>query len=280
MAPSVAKVKTTGGMSRFGNRRRGMRRQQQNQSRDEFARYRSDEGGGGSRRWDLSPAYREHFGHQVISDERSYGYNQNPNRYQYYGGYEDYPGPSRMQGFGGGGYRWDREDSGRDWRERNRGYGNQSYRTDWRDMSEYGYGSGRSDMPQRRTWDERNDESYNWGQHSGDDWRRSGQHRGKGPKGYKRLDERIREEINDVLCDDESLDASEIVVSVDNGEVSLSGTVSDRASKRRAEDLVEEVSGVTNVENRIRIGMVTPEEPTSRESHQTANGKRKAFQES
>jgi hypothetical protein len=67
---------------------------------------------------------------------------------------------------------------------------------------------------------------------------------------------------------------------VDNGEVSLSGTVSDRASKRRAEDLVEEVSGVTNVENRIRIGMVTPEEPTSRESHQTANGKRKAFQES
>jgi hypothetical protein len=135
-------------------------------------------------------------------------------------------------------------------------------------------------MPNRRTWDERRDESYNWGEHSGDDWRISGQHRGKGPKGYKRLDERIREEINDVLCDDDRLDASDIVVTVDNGEVSLSGTVSDRASKRRAEDLVEEVSGVTNVENRIRIGQVTPEEPISGESYQAANGRRKTLQES
>jgi hypothetical protein len=70
------------------------------------------------------------------------------------------------------------------------------------------------------------------------------------------------------------------VVTVDNGEVSLSGTVSDRASKRRAEDLVEEVSGVTNVENRIRIGQVTREEPISEESYQAANGRRKTLQES
>ncbi|HET9055074.1 MAG TPA: BON domain-containing protein [Cyclobacteriaceae bacterium] len=78
-------------------------------------------------------------------------------------------------------------------------------------------------------------------------------HRGKGPKGYKRSDERIREDINDRLSDDDSLDASEIEVDVKNGEVILRGTVSERSDKRRAEDVAESVSGVSNVENRIRM---------------------------
>jgi osmotically-inducible protein OsmY len=134
-------------------------------------------------------------------------------------------------------------------------------------------------MPNRRTWDERSNESYNWGQHSDNEWRRSGQHRGKGPKGYKRLDERIREEINDVLSDDDQLDASDIVVSVDNGEVSLSGTVSDRRSKRRAEDLVEEISGVTNVENRIKVGKTTPEEPLTRSMRGVTSTRSRTLQE-
>jgi len=43
-------------------------------------------------------------------------------------------------------------------------------------------------------------------------------------------------------------------VKVTNGEVTLSGTVMDRDSKRRAEDLAEAISGVNNVENRLRVG--------------------------
>jgi len=81
----------------------------------------------------------------------------------------------------------------------------------------------------------------------------NGLHRGKGPKGYGRSDERIREDINDRLSDHSYIDASEIEVTVKSGEVTLSGTVEDRISKRRAEDLAEEVSGVKNVENRLRI---------------------------
>jgi osmotically-inducible protein OsmY len=77
--------------------------------------------------------------------------------------------------------------------------------------------------------------------------------RGKGPKGYKRSDERIEENINDALTDDDQLDASEIEVRVQNGEVTLTGVVAERDSKRRAEELSESVSGVTNVENRIRV---------------------------
>jgi hypothetical protein len=77
--------------------------------------------------------------------------------------------------------------------------------------------------------------------------------RGRGPKGYRRSDERIKEDINDRMTDDYYLDASEIEIEVSNGEVTLTGTVFAREDKRRAEDIAESVSGVSNVENRIRV---------------------------
>jgi hypothetical protein len=77
--------------------------------------------------------------------------------------------------------------------------------------------------------------------------------RGKGPKGYQRSDERIKEDINDRLSDSHEVDATEIEVTVDKGEVILSGTVAQREQKRKAEDIAESVSGVKNVENRIRL---------------------------
>lgn len=82
---------------------------------------------------------------------------------------------------------------------------------------------------------------------------RTGLHRGKGPRGYQRSDERIREDINDRLSDDEFIDASDIDVIVESCEVTLSGSVDSREAKRRAEDIVEAISGVKNVENRIRV---------------------------
>jgi hypothetical protein len=78
-------------------------------------------------------------------------------------------------------------------------------------------------------------------------------HKGKGPKGYRRSDERIKEDINDRLTDDTHLDASDIEVAVTNGEVKLSGTVESREAKRRAEDLAEMISGISNVENTLRV---------------------------
>ena len=80
-----------------------------------------------------------------------------------------------------------------------------------------------------------------------------GGHRGRGPRDYRRGDDRIREEINDRMTDDDFLDASQIEVGVQNGEVILAGYVFNRTSKRRAEQIAERVSGVTNVENRLRI---------------------------
>ena len=76
---------------------------------------------------------------------------------------------------------------------------------------------------------------------------------GRGPKDYKRSDERIREDVSDRLLEDSYVDASDITVEVQDGEVTLSGAVNSRDQKRRAEDCVETVSGVREVHNRLRV---------------------------
>lgn len=90
---------------------------------------------------------------------------------------------------------------------------------------------------------------------------REGEHRGRGPKGYKRADERVQDDVSDRLADDSWLDASDIEVKVENGEVTLSGAVVCRPDKRRAEDLAERVSGVSHVQNNLRIAGRLAESP-------------------
>lgn len=94
---------------------------------------------------------------------------------------------------------------------------------------------------------------------------RRGEHRGKGPRNYRRSDDRIREDISERLMDDALVDASEIEVSVSNWEVTLSGTVRDRTEKRHAEDIAESISGVTHVQNNLRIGQHQPGHPSGSE---------------
>jgi osmotically-inducible protein OsmY len=86
-----------------------------------------------------------------------------------------------------------------------------------------------------------------------DESRERGSYAGRGPKGYKRSDERIREDVCDRLSDHPYLDASDIEVNVNEGIVTLSGTARDRRTKRLAEDLVESCSGVQDVDNKIRV---------------------------
>jgi hypothetical protein len=93
------------------------------------------------------------------------------------------------------------------------------------------------------------------------EWREEGRHRGKGPRNYRRTDSRIQEDINERLTDDPLVDASEVDVAVQNGEVTLTGTVDDREAKRRAEDIAESVSGVTHVENRMRVRLAVNKNP-------------------
>jgi hypothetical protein len=78
-------------------------------------------------------------------------------------------------------------------------------------------------------------------------------HAGKGPKNYVRSDARIREDVCDCLTDDHHVDASNIDVRVEHGEVMLHGHVAERAMKQAAENAVWHVSGVRDVENRLKV---------------------------
>jgi osmotically-inducible protein OsmY len=90
---------------------------------------------------------------------------------------------------------------------------------------------------------------------------RSQSFRGKGPKGYKRSDERLQEDISERLMDDDRIDASEVSVRCKDGVVTLEGSVSDRQVKHRIEDLVERCNGVKDIENRVTVQRTSQERP-------------------
>jgi hypothetical protein len=81
---------------------------------------------------------------------------------------------------------------------------------------------------------------------------RPGPHVGKGPRGARRSDDRIKEDVSDRLAISPVLDASEITVDVRDGHVTLTGSVTDRSDKRLAEDLAYSIRGVQDVLNRLR----------------------------
>lgn len=80
-----------------------------------------------------------------------------------------------------------------------------------------------------------------------------GGHRGRGPKGYARSDDRIREDVCDCLTYDPHIDASNIEVLVRGGEVTLTGRIDSRNARRHAEDLAERAMGVKHVQNNLRV---------------------------
>lgn len=123
------------------------------------------------------------------------------------------------------------------------------------------------DYEERGWWDRAKDEVLSWTGDEGAERRRrmdeTGSYYGRGPKGYTRSDERIREDINDRLTDDWLVDASDIEVTVLNGDVTLSGTVDSRQAKRRAEDCAESTSGVRNVQNNLHVQQPSESAPGS-----------------
>jgi len=163
----------------------------------------------------------------------------------------------------GGGY-WENESGrgyGRQYGGQNSGraggVGNNPYATQY-GGSEY----GSSELSDRRFGQQYGSGQYGSGLQWGESQRglrtgmesgQYGQHYGRGPKNYKRSDQRIEEEINDRLTAHSGIDASEMEVKVQNGEVTLTGTVDDRNGKRMAEDLVENVQGVTQIHNQLRV---------------------------
>jgi hypothetical protein len=75
---------------------------------------------------------------------------------------------------------------------------------------------------------------------------------GRAPKSYQRSDERILDEIVERLMWS-GVDAADAEIRVEKGEVTLTGAVARREDKRRIEDVCEDVHGVHDVHNQLRV---------------------------
>ncbi len=76
----------------------------------------------------------------------------------------------------------------------------------------------------------------------------------KGPKGYQRSDERIKRRcVSDRIWHLDRIDASDVEIHVQNGEVTLTGTVTDRRAKWDLENLVDQIGGVNEIHNQLRL---------------------------
>ncbi|RQT03675.1 BON domain-containing protein [Burkholderia contaminans] len=103
-------------------------------------------------------------------------------------------------------------------------YGNRRYGGDAPDLSRFGSDAERDALRNRR-----------------------------GPKGYTRSDERIREDVCERLAHALDIDVSDVTVQVQDGRVELDGTVPARWMKHGIEDLADGCMGVRDVENRVRV---------------------------
>lgn len=133
------------------------------------------------------------------------------------------------------------------------------YSDDRFDHQSRGYGSsGQRDREWGRAGEFGSRDSYGRGYENrglaGEDFRNDDRgFSGKGPKGYKRSDERIREDACEALYRNPYIDASDIDVAVKDGQVTLRGTVESRNAKREAESCIENLSGVDDVQNELRL---------------------------
>ncbi len=190
--------------------------------------------------WDRAGDWR-------YEQQRGYSeYRNRPQRTGEYGGQGDF-GNQGLWGSQGNRQDWSR---GNDWHWNQRGNEpgwNWNPRGNRGEQSGGGYGSYGGGMS-----------SFGGGMGSygggmGGQYGERGRFSGRGPRGWQRPDERIREDVNQRLTDHPFLDASDVEVQVQQCEVTLTGTVEDRQAKRLAEEVVETVSGVKEVHNQLRV---------------------------
>ncbi len=127
-----------------------------------------------------------------------------------------------------------------------------------------GYAGGYGGYRQPAGWDSfpGGRREYGPNSHEAHAWRAEEEDRGpfwgKGPKGYRRSDERIREDVCDAVAHQGYIDASDVEVRVENAVVVLTGTVAQRGDKRGLEHIAERVHGVHDVRNEIRVRREEP----------------------
>lgn len=235
------------------------------QQRDDFSRssggYRSDS----SAFDDYDRQGQSNYGSSYGGGEdRSGGYgrqSQSRGSYGSQGGYGPSSGGYGQGGYGGQGSSYGSGSYGAG--GQGSGYGSSSYGGGgYGGSSSYDRGSQhiperRYDRDERGFFDRASDEVMSW--FGDDDAARRRKmdaqenHSGRGPANYTRSSERLIEDANERLTRDPHVDASKINVTCKDNEITLEGTVDSRSAKRRAEDIVEDISGVKHVQNNLRV---------------------------
>jgi hypothetical protein len=181
----------------------------------------------------------------------------------------------------GSGREWGREDRDFDWQQRGYSRGGRDDRgffgreregffgigdrDRWGDDDRWGGGQGERSV-YRAGYGGQEDRGFF--EKMGDRLREGFRRIGSGPKGFKRSDERIREDVSERIARS-WINAEEVEVLVQDGEVTLTGTVQSREHKRAIEDIADDVFGVKEVHNQLRTS-----QPGSRmgESATTSSG--------
>jgi osmotically-inducible protein OsmY len=137
--------------------------------------------------------------------------------------------------------------------------------SDWRDNPQRGgrsgqsrYSASSSGYGQRERGAQRGSQQYSNSPAGANYWYAEywlipGPHSGTGPKGYQRSSESLKEQVCERLEGHGEIDASEIEVAIQNGEVTLTGKVENREQKRMAEDCAGSVRGVKDVHNQLKV---------------------------
>jgi hypothetical protein len=76
---------------------------------------------------------------------------------------------------------------------------------------------------------------------------------GIGPRGYRRTDERIREDVCDALTEHGHIDPRSVTLEVIRGDVHLAGEVSSAAMRGLIEDVAGSVPGVRGIHNALAV---------------------------
>lgn len=195
------------------------------------------------------PQYDRPYGqqHDRPYGQQQYGQNQTGYGRSTQGQYGQYGSGQGQSGFGQGQSGYRQFGQGQHYGQDQGAYGQSSFGQSVYGQSGFGQPlQGQSNYGQGNVRDRgmQQDQSWQGSQQS---------FHGKGPKGYQRSDDRIREDVCDCLEQHPGIDASQIEIKVEAGVVTLSGTVDERMMKRLAEDATESVRGVKDVTNNVRI---------------------------
>jgi len=190
----------------------------------------------------------------------------------------------RSRGFTGQGQNWrggspsyrQQPDYGRNRAMGSQGQWNERNARTERDEGAYRQGQGSGYYGSQSSY------GRNWPQSGGNEYGGSAQtsFRGRGPKGYQRTDDRLKEMICEQLMEDPDIDASDVNVEVSGSVVTLTGTVDNRRVKYEIEDTIERVGGIRDINNQLRVDNTRGQQTQSSQSGMATKGTERSTERS